>query len=526
MNKNEVCMADGGTVGADGLTDAQRAKLSGARSSLGVSESAPAPTAAPAPVQQAAAPAPAPAERERGIFGLLKGRSAQIDKASGYARGGIVRGKGGVDNVPMAIGGVDVNLTGGKKPEAVLPGKTVEALGGPAAVEAVIEATNGKPPVKDGLKAGGNYADGLVINEEDPRLKPFGPTVPALGSGIFGISKAVASTGVPAPATFTNGRDATGTITADSAQSLAAAPMQRSGGVAGSIDMAGVNGILARENKARGEMIDLMVKANGGNGIAIMPEAPAPAAQSGISDIQSAMKSAGTRTERAAYGQAMNTALNNQVQQRGQDLSQSVAMAGHGITARGQDLNNERAAGHDQVLMRGQDINAASDAARTGILRTTKEEELGQKKAASDAGVSLYLENNPNATKPQLDAVRSGIIKAAPESDKSAPAEVKLAGAFVAAGLAKNQADGLRMATQSKSDSPEKIRAEVYGKALVANMGNAAAAEKATDGAMKYLFPPAEAQAVPPSDKREIGKTYDTPKGKLVWRGNGWEAAQ
>lgn len=32
-------------------------------------------------------------------------------------------------------------------------------------------------------------------------------------------------------------------------------------------------------------------------------------------------------------------------------------------------------------------------------------------------------------------------------------------------------------------------------------------------------------QAVPPADKREVGKTYQTPKGPLIWRGNGWEAA-
>ena len=33
-------------------------------------------------------------------------------------------------------------------------------------------------------------------------------------------------------------------------------------------------------------------------------------------------------------------------------------------------------------------------------------------------------------------------------------------------------------------------------------------------------------QAVPAADKREVGKTYQTPKGPMVWRGNGWEAAQ
>ena len=31
--------------------------------------------------------------------------------------------------------------------------------------------------------------------------------------------------------------------------------------------------------------------------------------------------------------------------------------------------------------------------------------------------------------------------------------------------------------------------------------------------------------SVPPIDKREVGKTYTTPKGPMIWRGNGWEAA-
>jgi hypothetical protein len=31
--------------------------------------------------------------------------------------------------------------------------------------------------------------------------------------------------------------------------------------------------------------------------------------------------------------------------------------------------------------------------------------------------------------------------------------------------------------------------------------------------------------AVPTPDKREVGKTYNTPKGPMIWRGNGWESA-
>lgn len=148
------------------------------------------------PVEQ---PAPAPAVQQPakpdqtrqqvpqpgGIAGIAAGilgkRKEQIDKATGYNRGGIVKGKGGIDQVPMEISGAKVNLTGGKTPEAVLPGKTVQALGGPAAVEALIEATNGKPPVKDGLKEGGSYDNGGLLDEEKKKTD----TVETLTNGPY-----------------------------------------------------------------------------------------------------------------------------------------------------------------------------------------------------------------------------------------------------------------------------------------------------------------------------------------------------
>lgn len=88
------------------------------------------------------------------------------------AEGGIVRGPGGPtdDDVPMRVSGRDVQLS---NTEAVLPAKTVQALGGPKAVEELIEATNGKPPVKGGLRDGGDYATGVVGDQLDPReLRP------------------------------------------------------------------------------------------------------------------------------------------------------------------------------------------------------------------------------------------------------------------------------------------------------------------------------------------------------------------
>ena len=123
----------------------------------------------------------------------------------GHAAGGIVRGKGGPtdDQVPMSVGGTPVNLS---PREAVLPVKTVMALGGPDAVEDLIERTNGKPPVRSGLRAGGNYAagaGGIEIPDDYMRGRqppPVQPTVPPLTPEQEMLKRAAASRAADAQA--------------------------------------------------------------------------------------------------------------------------------------------------------------------------------------------------------------------------------------------------------------------------------------------------------------------------------------
>jgi hypothetical protein len=112
-----------------------------------------------------------------------------IRGAIGMAEGGIVRGKGGPtdDEVPMQVAGKNVNLS---NTEAVLPAKTVQALGGPEAVEELIEQTNGKPPVRGGLREGGEYELGATGEEKKYRA-PISPSStfpgahPAAGKNIY-----------------------------------------------------------------------------------------------------------------------------------------------------------------------------------------------------------------------------------------------------------------------------------------------------------------------------------------------------
>lgn len=339
-----------------------------------------------------------------------------------YARGGIVRGKGGVDRVPMAIGGVNVNLTGGKKPEAVLPGKTVEAMGGPSAVESLIEATNGKPPVKGGLKEGGNYRYGangewIPDPEEDKAPaggQPFGPAVPTLGQGLTGMSSAISGIGVsnPPPAAApvnenygNEGRSVPVPITKDrpgivvdnnfnvAGNEYSSAPTSQPGvqritapgtsplytNIDRGAAVSGLNGQMAggdaaavqeglnryaNANKIRGEMIDSSIQANGGNGAGVLQtEQTLPGGMS-VSDWNNRV-SAGFNTQMSPKQKAEYLA--NEGSMGIQRESQNVLRRGQDVQLMGSEMQARRAAAHDNTIMRGQDLTAAETAARLGI---------------------------------------------------------------------------------------------------------------------------------------------------------------
>ncbi len=235
---------------------------------------------------------------------------------------------------------------------------------------------------------------------------PAPPIADMPGTGIAAPAQARANRGAGIAAIPQPGRDANGTITAESAQAAMGNDMQRSGGVFGIADMSGANDILARENKARGEMIDLSIKANGGNGIAILPDYQPPQ-QGGmsISDLQSAMKSAGTRTERAAYGQALQTMLSGQNQAGIEQIRQQGGIDQRGIMAgieqakqAGQD---QRAADRNQVQMRGQDLQA-----ETAADRMTNQRVIAEQRTA-EVGSRLTLpQRRANS---EIDAARERI---------------------------------------------------------------------------------------------------------------------
>ena len=175
-------------------------------------------------------------------------------------------------------------------------------------------------------------------------------------------------------------------------------------------------------------------------------------------------------------------------------------------------------------------ISAMGARATAGARGAAKEEDMRK----AEAGVALYLENNPDATKAQLEAVRRGILSAAPEMvGKNAPSEVKLAQAMVASGLAPDMKSGIEMAVTRRSQSPTATHQEFVAGSLKAgyNAQRAVAEADKTMEAMGYGKKGGawvqgggdKPTAIPAPAQRTVGQTYETPRGKMTWRGNGWE---
>jgi len=207
--------------------------------------------------------------------------------------------------------------------------------------------------------------------------KIFEPPVPTLGVGLSGMGRVIADAGVT--------RDPS-VITAESTRAAAGNDMARSGGIYGTMDMKGVNEIMAKENAARQAMIDMQrTDTKPGAGMAVLadPNAEQNAkwerdmnTRAIMGEMERASRIGGRagKTAADAYSGLIRQQMSNdvaisgqEVTARGQDLNHAAQMAQQGITARGQDLNYQSSQSRDAIAVRGQDISAAESAARLGI---------------------------------------------------------------------------------------------------------------------------------------------------------------
>lgn len=211
------------------------------------------------------------------------------------------------------------------------------------------------------------------------------------------------------------GRNEDGVITAESAKGILGEPMRRFGGLAGSIDMAGVNGIMARENQARGEMIDMSIRANGGNGIGILGDGGV----SESNDEKTARWRQDELLQQAKYGNhgaahalqaeiaGRNALATEGVRQRG-EIQQRGILAG--IEASRQAGMERRAVDRNQVQMRGQDLTAA-----TAADRLDSQERIAEQRT-QDAGTRLTLPQRRSNF--EIAAARKAVAGLTPEEIK------------------------------------------------------------------------------------------------------------
>lgn len=191
--------------------------------------------------------------------------------------------------------------------------------------------------------------------------------------------------------------------------------MRRSGGIAGSIDMAGVNGIMARENQARGEMIDMSIRANGGNGIGILGDGGVEAANAEKTqrwredELLSQAKYGNHGAAHALQAEiaGKNARAVESVRQQG-EIEQRGILAG--IEASRQAGMERRAVDRNQVQMRGQDLTAA-----TAADRLDSQERIAEQRT-QDAGTRLTLPQRRSNF--EIAAARKAVAGLTPEEIK------------------------------------------------------------------------------------------------------------
>lgn len=215
--KQARCMADGGVIRE---TPEQMLARMNAKYGLGDAGKSPAPQPQPAPTQQPAA-SPQPSQPS-GLMGkatdAIGRRNEELKKAANYARGGVMpvvgAGTGTSDSVPVVVAGQDVRLSNGEG-AAILPARTMKNPAAVQAVEGIIEATNGKPPVRGarGLAYGGILGQqnqtnipGVWRTGNSFTQTDSGPSLgtPAIAAAISPATQPVSAQPVPAQTPTTN----------------------------------------------------------------------------------------------------------------------------------------------------------------------------------------------------------------------------------------------------------------------------------------------------------------------------------
>lgn len=550
--------ADGGVVAKE-TPEQLLARISG---KYGVGTGSPQEPAAPVQQPARTAPAQEPAAPVGNVLNAVARRNEELRKAANYANGGVVqfRGKGGPkdDKIPVKVAGNEINVSNGEK-AVILPAETAKNPLAIAQIEDIIQATNGAPPNRV-LKDGGMYMRGLLepdpANGFDPQthkgvqpllpghvpgtetplggenpLKSIAAVLPqesplrnviekqpssipqttapmnragAPGSPLSTVKpgEGVTSTGAPAAADFSSNPTAPAAPdlkVSDTSQSgiskvtgagmksplytnvsdPAAAVDGLKAAEANTVNMKAGNEALARENALRQELID---KQQPGGAVAIGNPVDESNAllnkwDRQYQDQQAAREIASMRPRQAQAAAHLMAA----------NRTAETAAQGQAIAA--------------NTAMRGQDISAD-----TALSDQRNRLQMERERVAGNP-LDQETKRLGNESQQRIAKLQQSIIDPATDDATRVIASRNL------------------LALNGKTE-PAPYRAIQVGGGTNA-MGEKEAADVAVvnerTGEVSRTGKGQPPQAIPAANEREIGKVYDTPRGKMVWRGNGWE---
>lgn len=552
--------ADGGVVAKE--TPEQLMARMAAKYGVGSSSSQESP---PAPKPAAVPQATGQSVSIGKTIDAISSRNNELRKAANYANGGVVqkiaefRGKGGPkdDKIPVKVAGNEINVSNGEK-AVILPAETAKNPLAIAQIEDIIQATNGAPPNRV-LKDGGMYMRGLlepdpangfdplthkgvqpllpghvpgtekplggenplraivsVLPEDAPLRKmverqtaspagkstngasaiPSSPSNPLAsvspGEGLTTPGSPVAANYSTVPATpaapeFTvanTGQEGVSKVTGAGIKSPLYTNVSDSTAAAEGLKAAGTNTVsvnagneaLARENALRQEIID---KQQPGATIAI--------ADQGRAETQALMDKWGREQATQALSR-MNPRASGAV-------AHLMAADRHAETA----ANGQALAAN--TAMRGQDITA-----NTAMADQQNRMKMERERVAGNP-LDQETKRLGNESQQRIAKLQQAIIDPATDDATRAIAFRNL------------------LALNGKTD-PAPYRAFQVGGGTNA-MGEKEAADVAVvnerTGEVMRSGKGQQPQAIPAANEREVGKVYDTPKGKMIWRGNGWE---
>lgn len=176
----------------------------------------------------------------------------------------------------------------------------------------------------------------------------------------------------------------------------------------------------------------------------------------------------------------------NTTVRRGQDITAGTASEGHAVTARGQDITAKTAANQ----LAGNPMDNLVKQTTVDINQNALKKAQQQDKMLEDIGA----EQDPTRRRALMDT-----LLASQGKNPSEHRYLKVEGGEEIA------PDGF-----TKTKRPSGVYDTISGKFIP----------------MDGTAPAAAATQAPPADKRVVGQTYPTPKGPMIWRGNGWEAAR